>query len=131
MTNFFKLAPTKLPAPSLSKWAQFISPDVKVYFREKLLFANRTAWLADLNSPKGLGGEPINSSIARLQAFELEDKGIRVLEWAYPYKEGSVFHGVLPYRIVTYYFDRTQLVKVVYDEAMAPIDLRAGGTQGG
>jgi len=126
ISNFFNSAPTALPARDLDAWSRYISPDVKVYFGEKLLFSSRADWLADLNSPKGLGGERIRSSLGRLQYYELADGGIRVLEWSYPYAKGAVFHGVEPYRFVTYYFDQTQLVRVVFDQAMAPYDLRSG-----
>ncbi len=61
-----------------------------------------------------------------LQFWEMKDGGIRVLEWAHPYKEGTIFHGVQPYQFVTYYFDDKQLVRVVYDQLMAPYDLRTG-----
>lgn len=64
--------------------------------------------------------------MAYLQFWELADGGIRVLEWAYPYQRSTVFHGVEPYRFVTYYFDSEQLIRVVYGQRMAPYDLRSG-----
>ena len=126
ISNFFSSAPSKLPARSLDSWARYISPDVKVYYGDELIFKDRESWLASLNSPKGLGGSKINRSVGHLQFFELADKGIRVLEWAYPYGKDTVFHGVEPYRFVTYYFGDKQLERVVYDQYMAPYDLRSG-----
>ena len=126
IANFFNSAPTKLPAENLGSWARYISPDVKVYHGDKLVFENRTSWLADLNSPTGLGGQAIGYSVAYQQFYELADEGIRVLEWAYPYGKDTVFHGIEPYRFATYYFDNKQVVRVVYDQRMAPYDLRSG-----
>ena len=126
ISDFFSFAPRKLPASSLDKWAHYISPEVQVYYGDELIFKNRADWLASLNSPKGLGDDKINRSVGYLQFYELTDGGIRVLEWAYPFGKDTVFHGVEPYRFVTYYFDRKQLVRVNYDQHMAPYDLRSG-----
>lgn len=126
ISNFFNSAPTKLPTTNLRRWERYISPDVKVYYGDELIFQNRANWLADLNSPKGFGGSRINRSVGYQQFFELTDGGIRVLQWAYPYGKGIVFHGVEPYQFVTYYFDKNQLVRVVYDQHMVPYDLRTG-----
>ncbi len=126
ISNFFNSAPTNLPAASLESWARFISAEVQVYHRDEIAFTNRTDWLAALNSPRGLGGGRIGYSVGYLQFYELADGGIRVLEWAYPYDRETVFHGVDPYRFVTYYFDDRQMVRVVYDQPMALYDLRLG-----
>lgn len=126
ISGFFSAAPTLLPSKHLDAWASYISPDVKVYMGEKLLYANRAEWLANLNAPEGLGGERVGASLSRLQYYELSDGGIRVLEWSYPFAKDAVFHAVEPYRFVTYYFDDKKLVRVVYDQAMAPYDLKLG-----
>jgi hypothetical protein len=126
ISNFFQAAPTVLPSKSLDDWSRYISPDVQVFYGDKRAFSNRADWLADLNAPKGLGDERISVSLGYLQFYELSDEGIKVLEWALPYKKGAVFHGVEPYRFTTYYFDRKQLVRVVYDQSMAPYDLKSG-----
>ena len=126
VSNFFKFAPTKLPAANLPAWARYISPNVQVFKGDKLIFATRAEWFEYLKSPRALGWK-VGYSVAQLQFYELDDGGIRVLEWAYPFREGTVFDSVTPYRFVTYYFEGNQLVRVVYDQSMRLYDLKSGG----